>query len=152
MTMTLESFEALGPWGWVIFGIILCAAELTVPGAFLVWIGFASMAVGLVNMATPVPTVWNLVMFSIFAIGFVIIGRMIYGGAEQNADGAQLNQRARALVGRNFRLDQEISAGMGRIRVDDSVWRVSGPALASGVEVKVVGVAADGVTLMVEKA
>lgn len=150
--MTLEAFETLGAWGWIIFGIILCAAELTVPGAFLVWIGFASIAVGVINIAFIIPTVWNLVLFSIFAVGFALIGRMVYGGLETDGEGAKLNQRAQALIGQVFQLDEQIGASgaVGRVRVDDTVWRVRGPTLPAGAQVRVAGVSDDGVTPRVE--
>jgi len=32
----------MGPWSWWIFGLLLLAAELLVPGVFLVWIGVTS--------------------------------------------------------------------------------------------------------------
>jgi len=49
-----------------------------------------------------------------------------------------------------FRLDATMTGGEGRIRVGDSSWRVTGPELLAGSEVRVVRV--DGATLIVEKA
>ncbi|MEP4419973.1 MAG: NfeD family protein, partial [Nitratireductor sp.] len=31
----------LGPWSWIVLGFALLAAEILVPGVFLVWIGLA---------------------------------------------------------------------------------------------------------------
>ena len=150
--LTLEALESMGAWMWIIFGIVLCAAELTVPGAFLIWIGFAAIAVGVLNIAIAVPTVWNLVIFSVLAVAFALIGRKVYGGADKQTPNG-LNQRAQSMIGRAYLLDQEIGAhAAGRIKVDDSHWRVRGPAMPAGAPVKVVGVDEDGVTLLVEKA
>lgn len=150
--LTLEALESMGAWMWIIFGIVLCAAELTVPGAFLIWIGFAAIGVGVINIAITVPTVWNLLIFSALAVAFALIGRKVYGGTDQEAPNG-LNQRAQSMIGRAYLLDQAIAAhGAGRIRVDDSVWRVRGPALPAGAPVTVTGVAEDGVTLVVDKA
>ena len=151
-SVTLEALESMGAWMWIMFGIVLCAAELTVPGAFLIWIGFAAIAVGVLNIAIVVPTAWNLLIFSVLEIAFALIGRKFYGGAEkENPNG--LNRRAQAMIGRVYLLDQEIGAhAAGRIRVDDSFWRVRGPALPAGAQVKIVAVDEDGVTLTVEKA
>ena len=61
-----------------------------------------------------------------------------------------LNRRSDALVGRVFTLDKPIMDGSGTVRVDDTVWRVSGPDCPAGSKVKVVR--ADGASLMVEAA
>ena len=34
---------------WLVAGLALCAAETFVPGAFLIWIGVAAVAVGIVE-------------------------------------------------------------------------------------------------------
>ena len=61
-----------------------------------------------------------------------------------------LNRRGEALIGRIFQLDRPIVSGEGRIRVDDSVWRVVGPDLAMGAAVRVVRI--EGASLIVEPA
>ena len=61
-----------------------------------------------------------------------------------------LNDRGRQLIGRVFRLETTMAGGEGRVRVGDSSWRIVGPELLAGTEVKVVRV--EGSTLVVEKA
>ena len=61
-----------------------------------------------------------------------------------------LNRRADALVGRVFTLEKPIVDGVGTVRIDDTVWRVSGPDCPAGSRVKVVR--ADGASLAVEAA
>ena len=61
-----------------------------------------------------------------------------------------LNRRSDALVGRVFTLEKPIMDGSGSVRVDDTVWRVSGPDSPAGSKVKVVR--ADGASLTVEAA
>ena len=43
--------EELGPWAWLIGGIVLLALELAIPGSFLIWLGLAAVVVGLVSFA-----------------------------------------------------------------------------------------------------
>ena len=33
----------LGPWSWWVLGLVLLAAEILMPGVFLIWIGIAAM-------------------------------------------------------------------------------------------------------------
>jgi inner membrane protein len=65
-------------------------------------------------------------------------------------ESSSLNQRGEALIGRRFTLEAPLAGGEGRIRVDDSSWRVTGPDLPRGAAVRVVRV--DGATLVVEAA
>jgi membrane protein implicated in regulation of membrane protease activity len=61
-----------------------------------------------------------------------------------------LNQRGLQYVGQVFDLVEPIENGVGKVRIGDGVWKVSGPALASGTTVRVTGV--DGAVLTVQKA
>lgn len=149
--MRLEDFDLLGPWAWVVLGILFCVAEIAAPGAFLIWLGLAAIAVGLVNLALPLWTGWSLLLFSLFAVVFALVGRRYYG-AERGLAGVGLNRRADALVGRTFIVEEAIVNGEGRIRVADGGWRVVGPDLPRGAMVRVAAVADDGVTLRVEAA
>jgi len=47
-----------------------------------------------------------------------------------------------------FTIDEPIVNGVGTVRIDDTVWRVSGPDCPAGSRVKVAS--ADGANLMVE--
>jgi len=63
-------------------------------------------------------------------------------------DSGVLNQRGKALIGRETLLIEPIVNGVGRIQVDDTFWRVNGNDLETGKLVRVVDV--DGATLKVE--
>ncbi|PZO77934.1 MAG: hypothetical protein DI629_13420, partial [Mesorhizobium amorphae] len=40
----------LGPWFWVLLGLVLLAAEILAPGVFLLWIGIAALLVGALSL------------------------------------------------------------------------------------------------------
>ena len=48
--MILHLIHELGPWSWWVLGMVLLAAELMVPGFFLVWIGLAAILVGVLTL------------------------------------------------------------------------------------------------------
>lgn len=137
-------------WIWLSAGLLLCAAEALAPGIFLLWIGLAALATGLLLMAVPLAFAETLVSFGVLAIILVMVGRLVYGARGGKSDGAFLNRRAEALVGREFVLHEPIVEGAGHIRVGDSIWRVAGPDLPAGSRVRVTGVE-DGVLLRVER-
>ncbi len=145
------NFEIFGPWGWMIAGILLCAAEMLAPGMFMLWIGLAALATGMTLFAVPLGFAWAAILFGVFAVISLLLGRKFYGSRGVEGDRPFLNKRAEALIGRAYVLDQAITAGEGRIRVNDSTWRVRGADMAPGTRVKVTGIE-DGVVLRVEAA
>jgi membrane protein implicated in regulation of membrane protease activity len=145
-----EMFVMLGSWNWLIFGVLLMALELLAPGIFLFWLGLAAFLVGMLSFLVSLSWQWQMLLFAAFAAAAVPIWRRV---AQQNP-GANpnpfLNRRSDALVGRVFTLDRPIIDGAGIVRVDDTVWRVSGPDVAAGTKVKIVQ--ADGASLTVDVA
>ncbi|MBV8567225.1 MAG: NfeD family protein [Methylobacteriaceae bacterium] len=148
--MTLDELTQWGPWAWIVVGLFLAAAETLMPGAFLIWLGMAAIATGLVDMFYPLSWTWDFVIFPAFIFLFGFFGKKIYGSKPRLTDQPFLNRRADALVGREFVLDQPILNGAGRIRVDDTVWRVSGSDTPAGTKVRVTG-ATGGAVLKVER-
>lgn len=150
----LQSFlTEMGPWSWWIFGLLLLAAELLVPGVFLVWIGLAAITVGAASLALWGMAVWGwevqMLVFAVLSVVFVLAGRRVYGRTHAS-DEPLLNQRGATLIGRIGTLADPITDGRGRLRLDDTTWPISGPDLAAGSRVRVM--ASEGARLVVEKA
>ena len=135
---------------WLVAGLALCAAETFVPGAFLIWIGLAAVALGAVEFFVAIELTPALLLFAALVVVFVFIGRRVYGSLDSGAPPLPLS-RAHALIGKEFYLDEAIERGYGRMRVGDSVWRVAGDDLPKGAKVRVVAVE-DGAQVKVEKA
>lgn len=143
----------LGPWSWWVIGLILLAAEMIVPGFFLVWIGLAALAVGVLSLLLWDAGFWvwevQLILFAAFAVVTTFVGRKLTLRHDAT-DEPFLNQRGASLVGRTATLAEPIREGRGRIRLDDTIWQVMGPDLPVGTRVKVV--ASNGRDLTVEAA
>ncbi|AOG07828.1 MULTISPECIES: NfeD family protein [unclassified Bosea (in: a-proteobacteria)] len=141
----------LGPWGWVILGLVLIGGEVLAPGIFLLWLGLAALLTGAVVGLVDLGWQAAALIFAGLSLVAVFTGRLLTRRKDEEPDAATgLNDRGRRLIGRVFRLEATMTGGEGRIRVDDSSWRVTGPELLAGSEVRVVRV--DGATLVVEKA
>lgn len=130
--------ETLGPWTWWALGLILLGFEILLPGAFIMWFGLAALAVG--SFALIVPTSWTfqIFLFAILSVAAVVAGRMVvkYGPSEDEDNG--LNDRGGRYIGKIYSLDEPIKNGQGRLSIDDTIWRVSGPDLDAGQRVRVV--------------
>ena len=60
-----------------------------------------------------------------------------------------LNRRPESYIGRTFTLENPIVDGVGRVRIDDTIWRVSGPDSPAGSQVRIMR--AEGPNLFVER-
>jgi membrane protein implicated in regulation of membrane protease activity len=135
-------------WLWVAAGIVLMALEILAPGVYLLWIGLGALATGVVVLAQPLTSLeTQLLGFAGFALLAGIGGYFVYRRSPVVTDRPDLNRRAEQLLGRDFTLDAPIVNGVGRARIDDTVWRVRGPDLAAGTRVRVVGSAATTLTV-----
>ncbi|MBA4334649.1 MAG: hypothetical protein C0420_06895, partial [Methylobacterium sp.] len=131
----------LGPWGWVILGLVLIGGEVLAPGIFLLWLGLAALLTGAVVGLVDLGWQAAALVFAGLSLVAVFTGRLLTRRKDEEPDAATgLNDRGRRLIGRVFRLEATMTGGEGRIRVDDSSWRVTGPELLAGSEVRVVRV------------
>ena len=147
--MLASAIDALGPWTWIILGLVLVGLELLAPGVFLVWLGLAAILTGLIDGMAGLSWQASALVFAALSLGCVLGGRALTGRPDEQVQaGTALNRRGHALVGRTFTLEAPILDGAGRVRVDDSSWRVIGPDTPAGASVRVVRV--EGSTLVVE--
>ena len=136
---------------WAALALLLFAAEALAPGAFMLWMGFAAVAVFLAVWLLPgIPLLVQAVAFVVLSFVSVQVYRTWFRRADRDSDRPLLNRRAEQLVGRVMPLDQAISGGRGRVKIDDAFWVVAGPDLPAGTPVRVVAV--DGMTLRVQPA
>jgi inner membrane protein len=131
--------DVLGLWSWVVVGLALMELELLVPGVFLIWLGLAAVLTGMGAVALTPSWQVQALTFAIFSVAAVGLGRAVTCHPdEEDPTRPLLNRRGHALVGCTFTLDGPITSGAGRIRVDDSVWRVTGSDAPAGARVRVV--------------
>lgn len=147
----VEFVTSLGIWNWFVIGFVLLAVEVFAPGFFFLWIGISALIIGLSTLLIAWPWQIQLLGFAVLSIASAYLGKRMFGYADDvDSDDPHLNRRGSRLTGRTFRLDEAIEHGSGRIKVDDSIWRVTGPDAPAGATVRVTGV--DGATLTVELA
>ncbi|MFG1416576.1 NfeD family protein [Xanthobacter sp. V0B-10] len=146
----MSLLSGLGPWAWFVLGGVLLVAEIAVPGAFLLWLGLAALATGALSYVADLAWQGEVLAFAALAVVAVLVGRKVSPAPGKASDRPFLNRRAQAFVGRVFTLEEPITGGTGRVRIDDTVWRVAGPDASAGTDVRVVGV--DGTVLKVEPA
>ena len=146
-----EWLQNMDFWHWWVIAIIFIVLEVFSPAAFFLWLGLSAGIVGVFMLIQPEMTwEWQLTLFALFSVVSTVLGRRWFARNQKVTDQPALNRRGEQYVGRTFTLKEPIVNGTGKIRVDDTTWKISGIDMASGVKVKVVGV--DGVVLKVESA
>lgn len=135
-----DLFLSLGLWNWVIVGFILLLLELIVPGVFFVWLGIGALLTALVcavlaSMFLVGSWETQILLFLAFSIVMVFIGRNFFR-RDKETDQPLLNQRTAQIIGQVITLAEPIMDGYGRVRIDDTIWRITGPDLPAGTRVR----------------
>jgi len=141
--------EQLTHWHWFIIGMALLILEIFAPGAFFLSMGIAAGIIGFVLWLAPsLGWEYQLLMFGVISVVAIVLWRRHMGKSPVVSDQPHLNRRGEQYVGRSFTLEEAIVNGNGKIRVDDSTWKIHGQDCPVGTQVTVTGV--DGVVLKVE--
>lgn len=144
----------LGPWNWMLLGFILLCLEIFAPGVFLLWIGIAALIVGSASLLLWDAAFWTwqvqVLVFLVLALASAYVGKKIVRDRETASDQPLLNKRGAQMIGRTATLAEPIKEGRGRIKLGDTTWRVSGPDLPAGAQVRVIGAADTDLELVVE--
>lgn len=136
-------------WYWAVFGAVLAVIEIAVPAMVCIWLAAAALGVAAIAWRYPGLT-WEYqsLFFATLAIATVALGRTAFARTRSLENNKRLNRRAESYVGRLFTLEGAIVDGRGRLKVDDTVWLVSGPDLPAGTHVRVIG--AESTVLQIE--
>lgn len=144
----MELFDKLAYWHWLVLGVLLITLEIFSPGVFMLWLGLAALITGLLLLLPDMAWQVQILLFAVFSIISILAARYWLKKHADTTDQPRLNRRGEQYVGRTFTLQEAIENGEGKIRVDDTSWKIRGNDCETGTKVKVTGV--DGVILLVE--
>jgi hypothetical protein len=148
----VEWFSQIEFWHWLSLGFVLLILEMLAPSTLFLWMGVSAIAVSLVQWLIPdISWQWQFILFGVLSLVTFFGWRR--WSAKKGLDNvpeeyAHLNQRSASLIGRKAVLESPIVNGVGRMRLDDTYWRIEGDDLPAGTRVIVVGV--EGATLEVK--
>jgi membrane protein implicated in regulation of membrane protease activity len=137
-------------WHWLILSAGLLLLEFAISGAYFLWMGLTAVVIaGLVALFPDMDWRFQVMTFSVLSLVSVVLWRRYQRAHPERSDHPLLNRRAAQYRGRHFTLDQPIENGMGRLRIDDTLWKISGDDCPAGTRVEVVG--AEGTVLKVAR-
>ena len=136
-------------WHWLILAVALIILEMLMPGAYFLWMGIAAAAVGGAMFIFPgMPFLIQILFFAVLSVITVLIYKAHRKNNPVVTDEPALNRRGEQYIGRSFTLTESMVNGLGKIKVDDSTWKIKGENMQAGAEVRIVAV--EGTTLVVE--
>lgn len=135
---------------WASLALMLMAAEALAPGAFMLWMGIAAAAVFVLVWLLPGMSVLaQAVAFVVLSFVAIQVYRRGFRRSRRSAE-PRLNRRAEQLIGRRAVLERPIAEGQGQLRLDDTLWQVTGPELPAGTPVRVVAVQGSALQIVAE--
>lgn len=126
-------------WYWWIFAVLLVIIEILAPSFFALWMAIAAFMTGLALLLMP-EMAWQiqLFIFALLSVFSIVLWRRYYLKNPIPSDEPNLNRRGEQYIGRLVTLQTPIVDGIGKIRLDDSSWKVQGPDCPAGKKVRIV--------------
>jgi inner membrane protein len=125
---------------WACVSLLLMAAEMLAPGAFMLWLGFAAAGVFALLLFAPLTPIWQAVAFVLLSLVSVTVYWRLFRKSGPVSDQPLLNRRAEQLVGQVYPLDAAIVDGRGRLKIGDAFWAVEGPDAPVRTQVRIAAV------------
>ncbi len=146
----MEWLQGVTYWHWLVLAVVFVILEVFSPAAFFIWMGIAAGVVGLLVAVFPgMGWEFQILLFAVFSVVSIALWRFYQKDHPIKTDQPRLNRRGEQYIDRTFTLDEPIVNGLGKIRVDDSTWKIAGADCEAGTRIRVTGV--DGVVLQVEQ-
>ncbi len=146
--MIIGFLISLTPWHWLTAAVLLLVIEMLIGSYYLLWVSFAAFFVAIIQWMFGIAWGAQMVMFTLISILSVIAWYIYDQKRDKTSTRPHLNKRGHQYIGRTFQLSDAIINGVGKIKVDDSTWKVKGQDAPHQTTVKVTGI--DGTVLIVE--
>jgi inner membrane protein len=128
-------------WYWWVLAFVFLILEMLTPGFFFMWLAVSGLITGLIVWLFPVLSLnVQVFIFSVFSVLAVTAWRLYGKKYPVETDQPLLNKRGAQYIGRVFSLHEPIVNGQGKIKVDDTLWKVHGEDCDIQTKVKVTGI------------
>lgn len=149
----MELLYDLTVWHWLGFGLLLIAVEVFGVGGYFLWLGVAAITTGLLlatyqALGHGFSWHWQVTFFSCLSVVTASLWWWRLKARPLSGEPV-LNNRGQHLIGQAFVLCEGISepGGVGRVKIGDTTWRVTGDMASTKELVRVTAVR--GTTLIV---
>lgn len=139
-------------WHWLVVAVILISIEMLIVGTYyFLWMSLSAAIVGAILFFFPgLPWLAQVIIFTVLSLLIIVFFKQYQTRNPVTSDQPALNRRGEQYIGRVFTLTESIVNGVGKVKVDDTTWKVNGEDMPAGSKVKVVAI--DGTVFKVEAA
>ena len=128
-------------WYWWVIAFVLLVLEILTPGYFFMWMAASGFLTGATVLLIPATSMnVQILIFSVLSIVAIIVWKFYGKRHPITSDQPLLNKRGDQYIGRVFSLYEPIKNGQGKIKVDDSIWKVHGEDCDINSRVKVIAI------------
>jgi inner membrane protein len=128
-------------WYWWVLALVFLVVEILAPGFFFLWMAASGFVTGIIVWLIPTVSLnIQIFVFSILSIIAILVWKFYMKKHASKTDQPLLNKRGAQYIGRVFNLYEAIENGQGKIKVDDSIWKVHGEDCDIKTRVKVTGI------------
>ncbi len=136
-------------WYWLIVAMVLIALEMLVAWGYFLWMGIAAGVVGgLLYFIPSMPWLVQILVFGVISVIALVYYKRYQRKTDRPSDQPMLNRRGEQYIGRVFNLEEPLVNGVGKVKVDDTTWKITGLDYPAGTRIRVVAV--QGTILAVE--
>jgi inner membrane protein len=137
----MEWFNQVEFWYWLVAAVAMIILEMLLPTFYFLWMGVSAFVVGLLLFVMPsMPLLIQVIIFGSLSVVTLILFKRHQKANPTERDEPKLNRRGEQYVGRIFTLEEPIVNGVGKVKVDDSSWKVHGSDMPAGMKVRVMSV------------
>ena len=137
----MEWLDKIVFWYWLVAAVVMIILEMVLPLAYFLWMGISAFIVGLLLFAMPAtPLLIQVIIFGVLSVVTLVLYKKHQKANPAVNDEPNLNRRGEQYVGRTFTLEEPIVNGVGKVKVDDSTWKVRGSDMPVGMKVRVMSV------------
>jgi len=134
---------------WLVLGLMLMLVELLFFSTYFLWMGVAALLVGALLWLIPdMSFSAQVILFAVLSVSAIVLGQRFLKRHPIKSDNPMLNVRGAQNIGRIATLHEPIINGVGKVHLDDTLWKVLGPSLPVNTQVRIVAV--EGISLVVE--
>jgi hypothetical protein len=144
----MELLNNIEFWHWWALAAFFIVLEMFDGNGHFIWLGVSAAIVGLLSWAVGMSWQVEFFLFEIFSVGSIFAWGAYRKANPQPVDYPKLNKRGANYIDRTLTLSEPIVDGVGKVKVDDTIWKVRGPDLEAGSKVKVTAV--DGTSFIVK--
>ncbi|MEM7097470.1 MAG: NfeD family protein [Pseudomonadota bacterium] len=136
----MDMLTTITPYHWFALGLLMLTAEMLGTSGFLIGAAVAALGMGIVVLLAPELTVgWQVLLYVISGLVATFVYFRLFRDAQKAEGSTGLNRRASRLIGHQFELDTDVTTGVAKVQIGDTLWRVrSDNPISKGTMVEVV--------------